>query len=99
MLALNGVEDHVHALLQMPATITVAEISKHMKGNSSLMANERLDWNFQFRWSSAYAAFCMSHWNKAQLISYINNQKEHHAAGTTKISLELSLDQQLIPDS
>lgn len=99
VLALDGMEDHVHVLLQMPATITVAEVAKHMKGNSWLMANERLGLDFQFRWSGAYAAFSVSRWDKAKLVSYIGNQKEHHANGTWKTALEFPPDHELIPDS
>jgi len=98
VLAVNGVEDHVHTLLQMPATATVAEVVQHMKGNSSLMVNERLALDFDFRWSGAYAAFSVSRWDKANLIAYIENQKIHHQSGTTKPSLELPPEDELTPD-
>ena len=98
VLALNGVEDHVHALLQMPTTATVAEVVQHMKGDSALVANRLLGAEANFRWSGAYAAFSISRWDKKKIIAYIENQKQHHADGTDECALELPPDHELIPD-
>ncbi|BCM91479.1 hypothetical protein IAD21_03352 [Abditibacteriota bacterium] len=98
VLALNGVENHVHVLLQMPTTATIAEVVQAMKGGSSVLANELLGSKANFRWSSAYAAFSIARWDKKKLIGYIENQKEHHATNTDKPPLELPSDV-LVPEN
>jgi len=98
VLALGGTQDHVHSLLSFPATAYVSEVVKQMKGNSSLLANKELELPFDFKWSGAYAAFSVSRWDKSNLVTYIENQKQHHANGTTTPSLELPPEEKLTPD-
>ena len=98
VLALDGTQDHVHSLLSFPATVCVSEVVKQMKGNSSLLANREFELPFDFKWSGAYAAFSVSRWDKSSLVAYIENQKQHHANGTTKTSLELPPEEELMPD-
>jgi len=98
MLAVGSTQDHVHSLLSFPATECVSEVVKQMKGNSSLLANRELGLPFDFKWSGAYAAFSVSRWDKSSLVAYIENQKLHHANGTTKQGLELPLEDELTPD-
>ena len=82
VLALNGMPDHVHVLVKFPSTLTIAELLKQMKGVSSNFANEELfkDKPTPFKWQGGYAAFSVSRWDVDKIISYINRQKEHHAA-------------------
>ena len=40
VLALNGMPDHVHLVVTFPATITIAELTKQVKGTTSRFANE-----------------------------------------------------------
>ena len=39
MLAIGGIEDHVHVVARIPATLSVAELVKQIKGSSSHLAN------------------------------------------------------------
>jgi len=41
VLAINGVEDHIHVLLSLPSTVTIAELAKRMKGAYSHFVNEK----------------------------------------------------------
>ena len=95
VLALNGVEDHVHSLLCLPTTVTIAEVVKQMKGVSSLFANAEFGLPFDFKWSACYAAFSISRWDKTTLIAYIENQKRHHSDGTSRLDLELPAESEL----
>ena len=58
VFGIGGIEDHVHVLLLMPATIAIAEIVKPMKTTSSLMASDLLG-DCQ-SWQDNYAAFSVS---------------------------------------
>lgn len=90
VLAIGGIEDHVHLLLEMPPTISVSQSVKQIKGASSLFVNDTLRPTHKFKWQASYAAFSVSRWDTETIIGYIGKQKEHHAAGTLNPLLELS---------
>lgn len=89
VLAIGGVADHVHLLLEFPPTIDLSTLVKNIKGPSSLFANTELGLEGSFKWQAAYAAFSVSRWDVAKVQLYIERQKEHHAAGTVKKELEM----------
>ena len=80
VLALNGVSDHVHLLVQIPATVTIANLVKQVKGESSHFVNEELAPSGQFKWQGTYGAFSVSRWDVKRVIGYVERQKEHHQA-------------------
>ncbi len=82
VLALGGTEDHVHLLVNLSNTITIADLMEAVKGSSSHFANEELVPAGTFKWQGSYGAFSVSPHEKAKVINYINQQKEHHANGT-----------------
>src|SRR5690242_10241625 len=59
VVALGGVEDHIHLLVLLPPTLTIADLVKHIKGASShLMAQHILaQTDGFFKWQGAYGAF------------------------------------------
>lgn len=89
VLAMGGISDHVHLLIEMPATVVLAEVVKQIKGVSSHTANERLMTQGSFKWQASYAAFTVSRWDVARVKGYIKKQKEHHYAGSTLPQLEI----------
>ncbi|HEX6039712.1 IS200/IS605 family transposase [Longimicrobium sp.] len=82
VIALGGIEDHVHVLLRLPATITIAELVKQMKGSSSHLANHRV-LPRGFKWQGGYSAFSVSRRAVPFVKDYILRQEEHHRDGTT----------------
>ena len=80
VLALNGVADHVHLLVSFPATITIAELVKQVKGVSSYFVNQSLKPTTEFKWQGFYGAFTVSRWDVDKVVHYVKRQKEHHAA-------------------
>ena len=77
-LEIGGTEDHVHALVRLGATASVAELARRMKGGSSHLATHTLTRD-GFRWQGSYGAFSVSVENLERVRSYIARQKEHHA--------------------
>jgi len=73
ILASGGTQDHIHSLLSFPATVSISEVVKQMKGNSSMLANREFELPSDFKWSGAYAAFSVSRWDKQNLVAYIEN--------------------------
>jgi REP element-mobilizing transposase RayT len=81
VLAINGTEDHVHVLLAIPTTVSIADLVKQMKGVSSHFVNAELDLEYQFKWQGSYGAFTVSRWDVEKIKQYVSRQKEHHAIG------------------
>jgi len=74
-LAIGGTENHVHLLLGVPPTITIAEAVQKLKANSSRWMGER---GIDFQWQQGYGAFSVSPSLLENVQEYIRNQKEHH---------------------
>jgi putative transposase len=82
VLAIGGMSDHVHLLVQMPGMVSASQLMKQVKGISSTFINEnRPGFSEQFRWQDGYGAFSAGTGEAylARVISYIRHQKEHHA--------------------
>jgi REP element-mobilizing transposase RayT len=75
---IGGVEDHVHILLSIPSTISIAKALQLLKGGSSKWVHETFPEHRLFGWQEKYGAFSVSvsQWDK--IIEYIKNQQEHH---------------------
>jgi putative transposase len=74
-LTINGVEDHVHMLVRMSRTISVADWIKEVKRVSSIFAKERMG---GFAWQAGYGAFSVDPMSLERVRAYIGNQEEHH---------------------
>ena len=77
-LAVGGVADHVHVLLSLPATMSVAKAMQLLKGNSSKWVHETFPELRSFAWQEGYAAFSIGVSGIEETRAYIHNQEEHH---------------------
>ncbi len=76
-IIVGGVADHIHMLLQLGRTITIADAVGKIKSTSSLWINQtHLS---PFHWQSGYAAFSVSQSNLDAVREYIRCQPQHHA--------------------
>jgi putative transposase len=73
--AVGGMEDHIHFLIQIPASLSVAKAILTIKSNSSRWANKE---GHKFAWQQGYGAFSVSTSNVPAVIRYIQNQEAHH---------------------
>ncbi len=78
-LAIGGIEDHLHLLLRIPATLALAEIVKGIKGASSRHMVLTFPHKF-FKWQGSYGATTVSPNALRKVIEYIENQKQHHTS-------------------
>jgi putative transposase len=74
----GGIEDHVHILLSMPATMPVSKAMQLIKGGSSKWIHETFPDQRLFAWQEKYGAFSVSVSQLDIITRYIKNQKEHH---------------------
>jgi len=77
-LSIGGVEDHVHALLSIPSTLSTAKAVQLLKGNSSKWIHETFLNQRLFEWQEGYGAFSIAISGVEDTIRYIQSQKEHH---------------------
>ena len=74
-IAINGTDDHAHALFHLPPSIALAKAMLLLKANSSRWMSEH---GKKFAWQDGYGAFSVSVSNTATVANYIRNQEEHH---------------------
>jgi putative transposase len=91
VIAIGGIEDHVHLLVRAPPTIAPADLVKRVKGASSHLVNHVIHAPFYFKWQGAYGAFSVSKRHVPLVREYVLRQAEHHR--------DLSLYPQLEPPS
>lgn len=81
-LEIGGVEDHVHLLLALPATVPVAKALQLIKGGSSKWIHETFPEHLNFAWQEKYGAFSVSVSQLSTVTNYIRTQAEHHRKTT-----------------
>ena len=90
---INGVEDHLHIVTHIHPSIALASLVKDIKIASSIFAkNEKLFPGFD-GWQEGYAAFTYSYKEKNRLITYVQNQENHHRKISFKEELIESLNE------
>jgi REP element-mobilizing transposase RayT len=76
-LAVRGTDDHVHLLLSLPSSVTIAEAMRKIKGGSSLWLHESCGLT-GFEWQKGYGAFSIGCSQVDATVAYIAGQQEHH---------------------
>jgi REP element-mobilizing transposase RayT len=77
-LEVGGTANHVHALVSLPTTMTVANAVQLLKGNSSKWIHEAIRPAFPFEWQEGYGAFSVGVSQIEATRACICNQEEHH---------------------
>jgi len=90
-LAIGGAPDHVHILLSLPATLSVAKMVQLLKGNSSKWIHETFPEMRSFEWQEGYGAFGTNVSAIDATSAYIQNQAEHHRKRTFREEFEMML--------
>lgn len=79
---INGMPDHVHLLFLQNPKMTVTDVVKQVKGNTSHWINEQNLISEKFAWQTGYAAYSVSESQLEKVFQYINHQKAHHQTKT-----------------
>jgi putative transposase len=78
----GGMPDHVHLLTSMSRDLSVAELVRLVKSNSSKWVHDSFPELGGFAWQKGHAAFAVSFSNVAAVRRYIEKQAEHHRTRT-----------------
>jgi putative transposase len=74
----NGIEDHVHIVLDLNPVHSLAKIIKDVKVASSMWVKKSGFFPQFDGWAEGYAAVTFSEKEKEIIVNYVKNQKEHH---------------------
>ena len=77
-IIVGGMEDHVHILLSLPSTLSIAKAMQLIKGGSSKWVHETFPEQRLFNWQAKYGAFSVSVSQLDRTIAYIKDQEKHH---------------------
>ena len=84
---IGGTDDHVHILISLHPSVSLANLVKDIKvGSSKWIKENNIFPEFSY-WQNGYGAFTHSIKDKNFLIEYIKNQEEHHKTMSFKDEL------------
>ena len=92
VLALGGLEDHLHLFVQFPSKLAIAVLAKDVKGASSHFVNHERVGAPPFQWQAGYGAFTVSKRSVENVMEYVRNQKQRHKEGRLIDDLEATDD-------
>jgi putative transposase len=78
ILAINSVPDHIHILIGQTPTISLSDLMREIKSESSRHINEKKLSKYKFNWQEGYGALSYSRSQRDRVINYILNQQKHH---------------------
>jgi REP element-mobilizing transposase RayT len=84
MLAINGVQNHIHFFIGMKPTCCLSDLVREIKKSSNIFIKEKKFVRYNFQWQEGFGAFSYSHSQLSDVIQYIERQKEHHKKKTFK---------------
>jgi putative transposase len=79
-LEVGGVADHVHLLVRLGKSVSVAELVRDLKRASSHWIKPKSSDPYvqDFHWQAGYGAFSLSPSHLEAAREYVRNQEEHH---------------------
>ena len=82
VIRINSMSDHIHILVGLTPDISVSDLVRDIKSNSSKFINSNGWVVGRFEWQSGFAAFTYSESQLDTVVNYIKNQEEHHSRMT-----------------
>ncbi|MBI4222009.1 MAG: IS200/IS605 family transposase [Planctomycetes bacterium] len=78
VLCIGGTDNHIHILLSLDSTTSIAKAMQLIKGGSSKWIHETFPELRLFSWQEGYGAFSIGISNVDETKKYIENQEKHH---------------------
>jgi REP element-mobilizing transposase RayT len=82
MYWINGVENHLHILIDVHASIAYADFIRELKVSTSVWMKSKNLFPLFKGWSEGYGSFTCSYRDLEGLIEYVKNQQQHHQKTT-----------------
>ena len=78
VLSIYSNPDHTHILIGINPSVSISDLARDIKANSSKWINAKKYSAKHFRWQEGFGAFSYSKSQIDRVAKYILNQKEHH---------------------
>jgi REP element-mobilizing transposase RayT len=78
LYAIYCMPDHTHILVSIKPDVSISDLVRDIKANSSSFVKEKNLVSNSFRWQEGFGAFSYSKSQAPVLVRYILNQPEHH---------------------
>jgi putative transposase len=79
---INGIEDHVHFLSDLHASLALADFMRDIKSSTSVWIKQNNKFPGFSGWADGYGALTYGWKDKDMIVNYIKNQKIHHLKET-----------------
>lgn len=77
-IIVNGVGDHVHLFVGLKPSISISDLVRDVKNNSSNFINSKKMVAGKFSWQEGFGAFSYGQSQVESVFNYISNQEVHH---------------------
>jgi putative transposase len=84
LIAINCMPDHTHIFIGLKPSTLLSDLVRDIKAGSSKFINDNKWIKGKFHSQEGYGAFSYSHSHIHNVVTYINNQEEHHKKKTFK---------------
>jgi len=81
-IIVNGVGDHMHLFIGLKPSISISDLIRDVKNNSTNFINSHNWIPGRFSWQEGYGAFSYGHSQINSVYNYILNQEKHHRKKT-----------------
>ena len=78
LMALYCMPDHVHVFVSMQPSITISDLVRDIKANSTLWIKSNFRQMQDFSWQEGFGAFSYAKSQVHKVVNYILKQPEHH---------------------
>jgi putative transposase len=85
---IGGTDDHVHLAVSVPPTLLISEWIGRLKGASAHYINNEIANRKLLEWQTGYGVVTFGTRDLPWVMSYVRNQRQHHASGATHRRLE-----------
>ena len=92
VFAVNGLADHVHMVVSIPPKVAVAHFIGQIKSVAATKHNKNGLQDLPLAWQHEYGIFSFDGKRLPNYVSYVEQQKHHHAEGQTIPILERTHD-------
>lgn len=82
LLAIFCMPDHLHIFISIKPSISLSDLVRDIKSNSSKFINDKSWISGKFSWQEGFGAFSYSKSQIDTVVRYILNQEEHHKTKT-----------------
>ena len=89
IVAIDGVEDHVHCLVQLMPSQNLSQVVKSIRTSSAGWLNDTRLLSTEFGWEEDYYAYSVSPSGLKQVVDFIGKQEEYHKTKGLDSELEI----------